>query len=256
VPERLQKLIAAAGLASRREAELWIRAGRVRVNGLLAGLGDRADPSRDDVRVDGRPLHRERRAYWLVHKPSGVLTTTRDPHASLGRRRTVMDLLPTGARSERLFPVGRLDLGSEGLLLLTNDGDVTQALLHPSLGTEKEYRVSVRGRVSGTTARRLARGPLLEDGPMAPCQVGPLRYDPRRDTTTFSLTVHEGRKRQIRRACALLGHPVKRLLRTRMGPLLLGSLAPGQARRLTAEERQALLEDAARRLPTGQIPSA
>lgn len=245
--QRLQKLIAEAGLASRRQAETWIREGRVRVNGAPARLGDSADPSRDDVRVDGRKLRPERRSYWLLHKPRGVLSTTRDPHAGGAGRQTALDLLPAAGRRERLYPVGRLDRDSEGLLLLTNDGAVAQALLHPSLGTEKEYRVTVRGRVDDATARALARGPVLEDGRMAPCRVGPRRYDGERDLSHFQLTLREGRKRQIRRALRQLGHPVHRLLRVRMGPLRLGSLAPGDARPLRPRERRALLAHAEQR---------
>jgi len=233
VRTRLQKLVAAAGLASRRQAEQWIRAGRVQVNGAIARIGDSADPQRDDVRVDGRPLPREARVYWLLHKPRGALSTTSDPHA---RAATVLELLPAEARRRRLFPVGRLDLDSEGLLLLTNDGSVAQALLHPSLGTEREYRVSVRGRLTAQEARALAQGPLLEDGPMAPCEVGRRHYDPRADRTSFRLTLREGRKRQIRRALAQLGHPVVRLVRLRMGPLRLGALPEGAARRLGPRE--------------------
>lgn len=244
---RLQKLLAEAGLASRRQAEAWIRAGRVRVNGRVARVGDAADPERDDVRVDGRRLAAEAKRYWLLHKPRGVVTTTRDPHAGGPDRPTVLDLLPTTARRARLFPVGRLDRDSEGLLLLTNDGDVAQALLHPSLGTEREYRVTVRGAVSDETAAALARGPQLAEGRMAPCGVGPRRHDPRRDTTTLVLVLGEGRKRQIRRAMAALGHPVVRLVRTRMGPLRLGALPPGEARPLRAAEQRALVAFCERR---------
>jgi pseudouridine synthase len=139
-----------------------------------------------------------------------------------------------------LFPVGRLDLDSEGLLLLTNDGEVAQAMLHPSLGCEKEYRVTTRGCVSPETRRSLAVGIGLDDGPMAPCQVGPVRYDSRRDASTFNLTLREGRKRLIRRALAARGHPVMRLIRIRMGPLRLGRLRPRQARPLSVRERRAL----------------
>jgi pseudouridine synthase len=247
VRARLQKILAQAGLASRREAEEWIRAGRVELNGAVATVGESADPEVDEVRVDGRLLARGRRAYWLLHKPRGVLTTTRDPHARAPDRPTVMDVLPPQARRERLFPVGRLDLESEGLLLLTNDGDVAHALLHPSLGSEREYRVTVKGRLSDELARRLAEGPRLDDGPMAPCRVGPRRCDARRDRTSFALTLREGRKRQIRRALAQLGHPVVRLVRTRMGPLRLGRLARGEARPLNARERRQLRAFAASR---------
>jgi 23S rRNA pseudouridine2605 synthase len=246
VRARLQKLLAEAGLASRREAEAWIRAGRVRVNGAVAELGASADPEVDEVRVDGRPLPAEPRDYWLLHKPRGVLTTTRDPHARSAGRETVLDLLPEEARRQRLFPVGRLDLDSEGLLLLTNDGRAAHALLHPSLGCEREYRVTVRGRLDDATARALAAGPVLDDGPMAPCRVGPRRYDGRKDASRFVLTLGEGRKRQIRRALRQLGHPVIRLVRTRMGPLRLGALAAGASRRLNGNERRALAAFTAR----------
>lgn len=249
--QRLQKLIAEAGLASRRNAEQWIREGRVRVNGAPARLGDSADPDRDDVRLDGQPVRAEPRRYWLLHKPAGVLTTTRDPHAGGPGRRTVLELLPAAARRQRLYPVGRLDRDSEGLLLLTNDGALAQALLHPSLGTEKAYRVTVSGRMGDATARALAKGPVLEDGKMAACRVGPRRHDPDRRTTTFELILREGRKRQIRRALRVLGHPVRRLVRVRMGPLKLGSLPAGEARPLSARERRALEAHAARHREAG-----
>jgi pseudouridine synthase len=239
---RLQKILARAGLASRRKAEELIRAGRVDVNGVTACLGATADPERDEISVDGRLVVAQPRAYWILHKPRGVITTTRDPEG----RPTVLDLLPSEARGERLFPVGRLDLDSEGLLLLTNDGEVAQAMLHPSLGCEKEYRVTVRGRLSAPTRRLLAAGIELDDGPMAPCQLGRFRYDSRMDASTFHLTLREGRKRQIRRALAARGHPVLRLIRIRMGPLRLGRLPPRQARPLTAGERRALLRASSR----------
>jgi 23S rRNA pseudouridine2605 synthase len=206
------------------------------VNGVTASLGASADPGEDEILLDGRPVALQPRLYWLLHKPRGVVTTTRDPEG----RPTVLDLLPPEARGGRLFPVGRLDLDSEGLLLLTNDGEVAQAMLHPSHGCEKEYRVTARGRVSPQTRRSLAAGIGLEDGPMAPCRVGAVRYDPRKDASNFKLILREGRKRLIRRALAELGHPVVRLVRVRMGPLRLGRLEPRQARPLTAKERRAL----------------
>jgi len=256
VKARLQKLLAEAGLASRRGAEDWIRAGRVQVNGEVARLGDSADPARDDVRVDGRPLRAEPHQYWLLHKPRGVLTTVADPWAGPTGRRTVLELLPSAARRTRLYPVGRLDLDSEGLLLLTNDGDTAQALLHPSRGCEREYRVDVRGQVEPATADRLARGVELEDGPTRPCRVRVLGHDRARDATRLVLTLREGRKRQIRRALRALGHPVRRLVRTRMGPLRLGTLAPGRARRLDARERGALLRFARGDSATGKTPAS
>jgi pseudouridine synthase len=213
----------------------------VRVNGQLAKLGDRADPARDEIRVDGRPLAAEARSYWLLHKPKNVLTTTADPFAEEAGRRTVLELLPATARRTRLYPVGRLDLDSEGLLLLTNDGALAQALLHPSHGCEREYQVEVWGKLASESARQLARGVELEDGTTRPCRVRVVGYDRARDTSRLVLTLREGRKRQIRRSLRALGHPVRRLVRVRMGPLRLGELASGRARALTEQEKRALL---------------
>jgi 23S rRNA pseudouridine2605 synthase len=232
--ERLQKILAAAGVASRRAAEDLIRAGRVTVNGAVATLGDSADANRDAIAVDGEPVQREPLEYWMVHKPLGVLTTVSDPQG----RSTVVDLVSDS--SARLFPVGRLDLLSEGLVLLTNDGPLAHALLHPSFGEEREYRVTVRGSVDRSTLRRVADGVELEDGRTAPARVGAARFDPQTRTTGFALTLVEGRKRQIRRMMRALGHPVVRLVRVRMGPLELGRLAPGKARPLRARERRML----------------
>ncbi len=230
---RLQKVLASAGVASRRAAEELLRAGRVQVNGRPAGLGDRADPERDWIEVDGVRVVAEPLEYWLVHKPAGVLSTVRDPE----RRRIVTELVDS---SRRLFPVGRLDRDTEGLLLLTNDGPLAHAMLHPSHGVEREYRVTVRGRIGRRELQRLAAGVELADGRTAPARVGPARYDAATERSRFDLTLTEGRKRQIRRALAALRHPVLRLLRVRMGPLRLGRLGPGEARPASAEERRAL----------------
>lgn len=232
--ERVQKLLAAAGLASRRTAEEWVRAGRVRVDGAVVGLGDRADPDRQTITIDGRPVRVAPHVSWAVHKPRGVLTTVRDTAG----RRTVMDLLPPGL--PRLYPVGRLDWDTEGLVLLTNDGALAHALLHPSLGSEREYHVTARGRMSDTSLRRLAEGIELEDGPTAPADVRAPHFEARADATRFVLVLREGRKRQIRRALAALGHPVLRLVRTRLGPLRLGRLPAGAARPLSGAEVRAL----------------
>jgi len=231
---RLQKILAAAGVSSRRRAEELLRAGRVAVNGRTAGIGDRADPSHDVVTLNGERVGVEAREYWLVHKPLGVITTLRDPQG----RPTVRELVPESR--VRLFPVGRLDRDTEGLLLLTNDGELSQRLLHPSYEVEREYRVTVRGRVAASTLRRLERGIVLEEGVTAPAQAGGPVWNAAADVTRFSLTLIEGRKRQIRRALRALGHPVVRLLRVRMGPLRLGRLPAGRARRLRSEERRAL----------------
>jgi 23S rRNA pseudouridine2605 synthase len=206
----------------------------VTVDGVVAKLGDSADPETSRIAVDGKPLRRERPVYLLAHKPRGVVTTTRDPEG----RRTVVDLLPPGA--PRVFPVGRLDYDTEGLVLLTNDGEVTHALLHPSLESEREYRVTVRGRVADASLERLAAGVRLDDGVTAPARVLRVGFDRPSDTTTFTLVLHEGRKRQIRRAMEALGHPVVRLVRVRMGPLELGRLASGKVRALHADEIAAL----------------
>jgi 23S rRNA pseudouridine2605 synthase len=234
---RLQKILAAAGVASRRGAEDLLRAGRVAVNGEPAQLGQSADPEHDVVTLDGVPVQREPFAYWLANKPVGVISTLHDPQG----RPTVVELVPEPERRVRLFPVGRLDRDTEGLVLLTNDGALAHVLLHPSYESEREYRVSVEGRVSAGTLRKLAAGIELEDGITAPARAGRPRHHAASGTTRFSLTLIEGRKRQIRRALAALDCPVVRLVRVRMGPLELGRLAPGAARPLTGAERRALL---------------
>lgn len=248
---RLQKLLAAAGLGSRRGAEALLRAGRVRVNGRVARLGDAADPTHDAVTVDGQPLRLEEKAYWRLHKPRGVVTTRSDPSG----RRTVIELLPGEVRRLRLYPVGRLDVDSEGLVLLTNDGALAQRLLHPSYGSEKEYVVEVRGAPSQDALQRLAEGFPLAAGerPTAPARVAHAGRALHGRGTRLRVVLREGRKRQLRRAFAALGHPVERLRRVRIGPLRLGDLAPGEARPLTAAERTALLRHAARLAPARQL---
>jgi 23S rRNA pseudouridine2605 synthase len=233
---RLQKLLAAAGIASRREAEALVRAGRVAVNGRVASLGDSADPAEDRVTVDGEVVKAEPLHYWVVHKPQGVVTTRSDPEG----RPTVLDLLPPAARRYRLVPVGRLDRESEGLVLLTNDGNLTHRMLHPSWGSEKEYRVTVRGNLLESQLHRLRDGTYLREGKTAPARVSAPRYDPTRDVTSFRIVLREGRKRQIRRTCAQLGHRVVRLVRIRVGPIELARLRVGEARALTAAERRTL----------------
>lgn len=239
VSVRLQKLLAGAGFGSRRSCEELIRQGRVSVNGDAAKLGDTADPSRDIVRLDGEKVVGEKHTYWMVNKPEGVITSVRDPEG----RATVVKLLPKDG--PRMFPVGRLDLGTSGLVLLTNDGGLTQRLLHPSLGNEREYRVTVKGCVSDKTFARLRAGVYLDDGRTGKTEVDKIRIDTKTQTTTFFLILKEGRKRQIRLSMQRLKHPVKKLVRVRMGPLRLGRLAPGVARPLRAEEVRALLAHAA-----------
>jgi pseudouridine synthase len=238
-PVRLQKILSDAGLASRRHAEEWIREGRVRVNGAVARLGDRADPERDAVRVDGKRVQPRRgaRAYLLVNKPRGYVTTVSDPE----RRDTVLDLLPGGLR-RGVKPVGRLDVQTEGLLLLTDDGELARRITHPSTACGKEYRVKVSGIPGEADLDRLRRGITLEDGRTRPCRI-------ERATTTgrgeagnawLTVTLWEGRPRQIRRMFEAIGHPVSKLKRTAIGPIRDPALPPGGYRPLTPREVEAL----------------
>lgn len=230
--ERLQKILSACGIASRRAAEGYITAGRVTVNGQVAGLGDKADPERDEIRVDGRPVRREeQRTYVLLHKPRGYVTTLSDEKG----RKTVAQLVEgCGAR---VWPVGRLDLDSEGLLLLTDDGDLTHRLIHPSHEVEKEYRVWVQGDAEG--ALPVLTGPMTLDG--VPLRQAKVKIIGRHgEETVLSFLIHEGKNRQIRRMCAMAGLEVRRLRRIREGPIRLGDLPPGTWRNLTEEEVSAL----------------
>lgn len=233
-PIRVQKILASAGFGSRRGAEELIRQGRVTINGQTAALGDLADPGSDRVELDGERIRAEKLAYWIVNKPEGVVSTVRDPEG----RPTVLGLLPRDVG--RIYPVGRLDRETSGLLLLTNDGALTQALLHPSLGNEREYHVMVRGDVDRKIFGRLSKGVQLEEGRTGPAQIGRSRYNADTDRTQFTLTISEGRNRQIRRSLLVLGHPVKKLVRVRMGPLRLGKLPRGAARPLRDDEMRAL----------------
>lgn len=229
---RVQKILSQAGVASRRAAEELVREGRVSINGtVVTTLGVRADPVRDDIRVDGhrvRPV--TQRIYVVLHKPSGYVTTRKDPE----KRRTVMDLVPS--LSAYIFPVGRLDYDSEGLLLLTNDGDLAAKLTHPRHEVEREYEALVAGTPSAAALEKLARGVPLDGKRTSPAKVHALGARPGRDETWVSITLREGRNRQVRRMCEAVGHPVHRLRRVRFGPLSLGRLARGKARELTARE--------------------
>lgn len=222
--ERLQKLLSAAGVCSRRQGEEYLSAGRVTVNGVTAHLGDKADPEKDAVALDGVPIHtKAAHTYLMLHKPVGYVTTLSDERG----RRTVADLVADCG--VRVWPVGRLDYDSEGLLLLTDDGDLTHRLTHPSHEIEKEYHVAVTGDVE--RALPILRGPLELDGqPLAPAQVAVLA--PQR----LQIVIHQGKNRQVRRMCALAGLEVKRLIRVREGDLRLGNLPAGKWRRLTVEE--------------------
>jgi pseudouridine synthase len=218
-----------------------MRAGRVRVNGQPATEpGIKILPGVDEVRVDGRLVSPPAsKVYVALHKPAGVVTTASDPQG----RQMVVELLPDTLRAQRLFPVGRLDLDSEGLLLLTNDGDFALRLTHPRYEQEKEYHALVQGRPTSAALEPLRRGLLLpgETRPTAPARARILRSGDG-ETTWLAVTLHEGRKRQVRRMLAAVGHPVLRLVRVRVGPLRLGDLQPGRWRFLTAEEVARLAE--------------
>jgi 23S rRNA pseudouridine2605 synthase len=226
--ERLQKVLARAGIGSRRVCEDLIEDGLVTVNGEVAVLGRRVDPDVDRVEVEGVPIGiRPDLVHYLLHKPAGVVSTASDTHG----RPTVVGLVP---EEPRVFPVGRLDAETEGLILVTNDGDLTYRLTHPSFGVDKEYLAEVEGEPSRGALRRLRDGIELDDGMTAPAQASLLAPN------LVRLVIHEGRNRQVRRMCEAVGHPVLRLVRTRIGPLVDRTLAPGEWRRLEPDEVRAL----------------
>jgi 23S rRNA pseudouridine2605 synthase len=233
--ERLQKILSQAGVASRRASEQLMRDGRVTVNGAtVLELGTKADAGRDDIRVDGRRIRiPDRHLYLLLNKPRGYVTTRSDPH----KRPTVIDLL-VGVR-EYVYPVGRLDYDSEGLLILTNDGDLAARLTHPRHGVPRVYEASVLGIPDEHDVRRLAKGVTIDGqrtGPAEVMSLGPGR---------LRITVHEGRNRQVRKMCEAIGHPVKELRRVAIGPLRDAKLKPGKWRALTEQEVERLRKAAA-----------
>jgi 23S rRNA pseudouridine2605 synthase len=237
--ERLQKILARAGFGSRRACEELIRQGRVAINGQVAQIGQKADPDRDRITVDGEPVQVEtKHTYVALHKPRGTLSDEGD---GSGRIQTARDLVKLPGR---LYPVGRLDLRSEGLLLLTDDGELTFKLTHPKYEHEKEYEVCVEGHPDEKTLQQWRRGVFLERSQTAPAQVSVMRRE--KDCTWLRVVLREGRKRQIRRVGAMLGHPVHQLIRVRIGPVRLGNLEPGEWRRLTEQELGDLLKTSER----------
>ena len=231
--ERLQKILARAGFGSRRACEEFIRAGRVAVNGQVAQIGQKADPDGDHITLDGKPVHvKHEFTYVALHKPRGVLSDEGD---GTGRVQTARELVGLPGH---LYPIGRLDLRSEGLLLLTNDGELTHRLTHPRYEHEKEYHVQVEGYPEEKTLRQWRHGVFLEGSKTAPAEVSILHQD--KDRTWLRIVLREGRKRQIRRMGAMLGHPVHQLIRVRIGPVYLGDLKPGQWRHLTEQEVEQL----------------
>jgi 23S rRNA pseudouridine2605 synthase len=225
---RLQKFMATCGVASRRASETIIASGRVTVNGTLATVGMSIDPDTDTVCLDGKPLGEERLVYLILNKSPNVVTSAKDTHG----RKTVLDSIqpPQG----RVFPVGRLDIDVTGALLLTNDGELAYRLTHPRFCAEKVYLAKVEGKMLREAARRLETGVELEDGKTAPCRVAIIKEDPR--ATLVRLVLHEGRKRQVKRMCAEVGHPVRELRRVSFGGVDVKGLEPGAWRHLTPKE--------------------
>lgn len=232
--ERLQKLLARAGLGSRRSCEQLIESGRVTVNGAVAVLGTRADPRRDRVALDGIPVPVDPISVsYILHKPAGVVTTASDPHG----RVTVTSFVPS---EPRVFPVGRLDMDTEGLIILTNDGELANRIAHPSHGVPKTYLAHVHGRPTRKALAHLRRGVELDDGITAPARARVVAQTSKH--CALEITVHEGRNRQVRRMCDAIGHPVVRLVRTRIGPVADAALGAGDWRPLTLDEVRALYE--------------
>jgi 23S rRNA pseudouridine2605 synthase len=242
-PERLQKVLAAAGIGSRRKCEELISAGRVTVDGrTVSELGTKVDPDEAEIRIDGEPLPRTKRLYYMVNKPHGVVSTNRDP---AGRPR-VIDLLPS---AERLFTVGRLDLSSEGLILATNDGELANLLAHPRYGVEKTYHAQVVGVPEADVLDRLRQGVHLAEGFAHAKRVSIKSHH--KQSATLEIVLDEGRNREVRRLLARVGHKVVRLKRIALGPLRLGDLGPGEFRQLRREEVRALREAARESMRAG-----
>ena len=236
--ERLQKVLAAVGFGSRRTAEDLIAAGRVTVNGDVAILGRRVDADHDLIEVDGAPIGvKPDLVYYMLNKPTGVVSTSEDTHG----RPTVIEIVPD---EPRVFSVGRLDAETEGLLLVTNDGQLANRIAHPRHGVDKEYLVEVDGgALTPGELRRLRDGVELDDGMTAPAKVS------QPEPGILRMTIHEGRNRQVRRMCDAVGHPVRRLVRTRIGPLSDRTLQPGEWREWTTDERNAMIEAVASSTP-------
>lgn len=256
--ERLQKILSSAGITSRRSAEVMITAGRVAVNGqVVTELGSKADPETDKITVDGKPVSiSKKRIYLLLNKPAGYVTTLSDP----GGRPVVTELLKD--IPERLYPVGRLDFNTEGLLLLTNDGEWANRLAHPSHEVEKEYLIKIRGTLGSDKIALLTKGIKLDDGMTAPAKIEIIRVLEK--NVWFTMTIHEGRYRQVRRMCEAVDLPLVKLKRIRYGNILLGELKageyrlldPAEAKLLAGGEKKQPLEQAAKPAPFRKRPSS
>lgn len=239
--ERLQKVLAQAGVASRRKCEEYIEAGRVQVNDeTVTTLGVKVDPDVDAIKVDGRPINRQKKTYLLFNKPRGVITSAKDPEG----RKVVADYLH-GVK-ERVYPVGRLDYDTEGLLLLTNDGELANLLTHPKHHVPKTYHATVKGVPHGELLDKLRTGVQLEDGMTAPAEVEYVDINPDKNETIVSITIYEGRNRQVRRMFDAIKFPVEKLRRVQFGPLTVSGLMRGKYRALTAAEVAELRDSAVR----------
>lgn len=229
--ERLQKIISQAGIASRRESEKIILEGRVSVNGkIVTELGTKVQPKKDRIKIDGKLITAEQNVYILLYKPKGVMSTRQDPQG----RKTVVDLVRD--IPERIYPVGRLDYNTEGLLIMTNDGELTHGLIHPSKKIDKVYRAKVTGIPAEEKLDLLRIGIKLSDGITAPARIHRLDADPETKSTQLEITIHEGKNRQIRRMFETIGHPVKQLKRVKFAFLTLAGLRRGKYRHLTPQE--------------------
>jgi len=236
-PQRLQKILAAAGIASRRKSEEFIKKGRVTVDGRVVRLGERADPETQDIRLDGKGVKVEGKVYYLLNKPKGYISSAKDEFS----RKTIFDLVPE--RGARLFSIGRLDRDSEGLIILTNDGDFAQQVGHPRSNIAKEYYVEVKGPFSNEHLEKLKRGVLLDGKKtrVVHCRV----IKSSRLKSALSIRLVEGRKREIRRILAKIGYDVRKLVRIRIGPLTIEGLKSGRCRKMKEAEKKMLVEAAA-----------
>jgi len=232
--ERLQKVMAHAGIASRRKSEEIIAAGRVKVNGeIVTEMGTKVNPQKDTIEVDGKIISKEKKVYYKLYKPTGYVTTVDDPQG----RDTVLDLVDD--TKQRIYPVGRLDMDSSGLLILTNDGDLTYKITHPSHELDKEYEVVVNGRLDSNNLNNFRQGIKLKEGKTSPARIYKINED--RKNTTYKVIIHEGMNRQVRRMFEVLGFNVVSLKRVRIGNITLGSLRPAEYKQISNENLKDLL---------------
>jgi pseudouridine synthase len=232
--ERLQKVMAHAGIASRRKSEEIIAAGRVKVNGeIVTEMGTKVNPQKDTIEVDGKIISKEKKVYYKLYKPTGYVTTVDDPQG----RDTVLDLVDD--TKQRIYPVGRLDMDSSGLLILTNDGDLTYKITHPSNELDKEYEVVVNGKLDSNNLNNFRQGIKLEEGKTSPARIYKINED--RKNTTYKVIIHEGMNRQVRRMFEVLGFNVVSLKRVRIGNITLGRLRPAEYKQISNEHLKDLL---------------